>query len=56
VEGGEHQGCQIVYFHTKNPNLGKFCRAVEWKMLVYHTVILNILQQFGVFHGFLVDF
>jgi hypothetical protein len=23
------QGCQMVYFHTKNPNLG-FCRAGPW--------------------------
>jgi hypothetical protein len=22
------QGCQMVYFHTKNPNLGKFLRAL----------------------------
>jgi hypothetical protein len=23
------QGCQMVSFQTKNPNLGKFCRALE---------------------------
>jgi hypothetical protein len=23
-EGGTYQGCQLVYFQTKNPNLGKF--------------------------------
>jgi hypothetical protein len=28
------QGCQMVYFQTKNPNLGKFWRALIWKMLV----------------------
>jgi hypothetical protein len=28
------QGCQMVYFQTKNPNLGKFCIALEWKMMV----------------------
>jgi hypothetical protein len=28
------QGCQMVYFQTKNPNLGKFWRALDWKMLV----------------------
>jgi hypothetical protein len=27
----------MVCFRTKNPNLGKFCRALEWKMLVYFT-------------------
>jgi hypothetical protein len=25
------QGCQMVYFQTKNPNLGKFWRVSEWK-------------------------
>jgi hypothetical protein len=24
------QGCQMVYFQTKNPNLGKFWRAFNW--------------------------
>jgi hypothetical protein len=28
-----NQGCQMIYFHNKNPNLGIFCRALEWKML-----------------------
>jgi hypothetical protein len=28
------QGCQVVCFQAKNPNLGKFWRAFEWKMLV----------------------
>jgi hypothetical protein len=23
-----HQGCQMVYFQTNNPNLGKFLRAL----------------------------
>jgi hypothetical protein len=29
------QGCQMVYFQTKNPTLGKFWRALEGKMLKY---------------------
>jgi hypothetical protein len=29
------QGCQMVYFKTKNPNLGTFWRVLQWKMLVY---------------------
>jgi hypothetical protein len=47
------QGCQIVCFQTKYPNLGKFWRALEWKMLVfyghleYFTVIWYILWPFG---------
>jgi hypothetical protein len=24
-----NQGCQMVRFQTENPNLGKFCRALE---------------------------
>jgi hypothetical protein len=30
-----NQGCQMVYFKTKNPHLGTIWRALEWKMLVY---------------------
>jgi hypothetical protein len=41
------QGCQMVCFQTKNPNLGKFWRALEWKMQVYFVVIWNILRAFG---------
>jgi uncharacterized protein (DUF779 family) len=26
------QGCQMVCFPTKNTNLGKFWRALDWKM------------------------
>jgi peroxiredoxin family protein len=37
----------MVYFQTKNPNLGKFFRAFEWKMLVYFMVIWSILWPFG---------
>jgi hypothetical protein len=33
------QGCQMVYFQTKNINLGQFWRALEWKMLAYFMVI-----------------
>jgi hypothetical protein len=38
------QGCQMVSFQTKNPNLGKFWRAVHGKMLIYFMAIWNILQ------------
>jgi hypothetical protein len=38
----------------KNPNLGQFSRALEWKMFVYYLVIWNILRPFGIFHGNLV--
>jgi hypothetical protein len=32
---GANQGCQMVYFRTKNPNFGKLWRSLESKMLVY---------------------
>jgi hypothetical protein len=30
------RGCQMVYFQTKNPELGKFWMILQWKMLVYN--------------------
>jgi hypothetical protein len=51
---GPDQGCQMGYFQKKNINLGKFWRALEWKMLVDFMVICNILQPLGMFHGNLV--
>jgi hypothetical protein len=38
-------------FEPKHPNLGKFWRAFELKMLVYFMVICNILHPFGIFYG-----
>jgi hypothetical protein len=43
------QGCQMVYFQTKNPTLGKFLRALDWKMLKYLMAIRNILRTLGKF-------
>jgi hypothetical protein len=34
-----HQGCQMVYFQTKNPNWGKLWRVLQWKLLVYFPTI-----------------
>jgi hypothetical protein len=42
----------MVYFQTKNPknpNLGKFWRTLDGKMLIYIFTIWNILQTFGIF-------
>jgi hypothetical protein len=36
------QGRQIVYFQTKNPNVGIFLVSLEWKMLVYSLAVRNI--------------
>jgi hypothetical protein len=51
------QGCQMVYFQTKNPDLGKFRRVLQWKMLVYlndtylvyFMAIWYILSPFDIF-------
>jgi hypothetical protein len=34
----------MVYLQTKNPNLGKFRRALTWKMLVYLIAIWNYFK------------
>jgi hypothetical protein len=59
-----YQDCQIVYFKTKNPNLGVYWRALECKMFVYFTAIwYNLLSlgiiyvwSFGIVSGHLVYF
>jgi hypothetical protein len=48
------QGCQMVSFQTKIPNLVKFWRAQDWKMLINFTAIWIILQTFGIFYDHLV--
>jgi hypothetical protein len=39
----------MVCFQAKNPNLGKFLRALDWKMLKYFMAIWNILRKLGYF-------
>jgi hypothetical protein len=46
----------MVYFQTKNPNLGKFLTALDWKMLINFMAIWNILWTFWVFYDHLVNF
>jgi hypothetical protein len=46
------QGCQMAYFQTKNSNLGKFWRVLQWKMVVYFMATRSILLplwSFGIF-------
>jgi hypothetical protein len=50
------QGCQMASFRTKNPNLGKFWRFLQWKMLVYLMAIWSIFRPFGIVYGHLVYF
>jgi hypothetical protein len=64
ASGRGDQVCQMVYFQTKNPNVGKFWKDLKWKMyigifygrLVYFTTIWYILWPFGLFFGYLVYF
>jgi hypothetical protein len=46
----------MVSFQTKNPNLDKFWRALDRKMLIYFMAVWNILQTFGIFYDHLVHF
>jgi hypothetical protein len=46
----------MVCFQTKNPNLGKFLRALDWKVLIYFVAISNILWILGIFYDHLVQF
>jgi hypothetical protein len=50
------QGCQMVYLQAKNPNLGKFWRILQRKILVYFMSIRYILRPFAIFYGHLVYF
>jgi hypothetical protein len=39
----------MIYFQTKNSNLGKFWRALEWKLWLCFMPICNILWPFGMY-------
>jgi hypothetical protein len=40
----------MAYFQTKNPNLGQFWSALDWKLLIYFMDICNILWTLGIFY------
>jgi hypothetical protein len=46
----------MVCFQTKNPNLGKICRALQWKTMVYFMDRWSILCPFVIFCGRFVKF
>jgi hypothetical protein len=46
----------MVYFQTKNSNLGKLWRPLVWKILVYFMALWNILLPFGIIFGNLIQF
>jgi hypothetical protein len=55
AEGGT-PGCQMVYFQTKNPNLGHILEGLAMVMLVYFMSIWSIFRPFVIFDDTLVDF
>jgi hypothetical protein len=46
----------MVCFQTKNSNLGKFWRVLQWKILVYFIIIWSFLRPLEIFYGHLVYF
>jgi hypothetical protein len=46
----------MVYFQTKNANLGKFWGSSDWKMLIYFKATWHIIWTFGIFYDGLVHF
>jgi hypothetical protein len=46
----------MAYFQTQNPDLGKFWRVLQLKILENYMVILSILRLFGIFCGHLTYF
>jgi hypothetical protein len=68
ISAAAGQGCQMVYFQTKNPSLGKFWRVLQWKMgtgifygqfvnfpviwYMYLMALWYILWSFGIFTPF----
>jgi hypothetical protein len=39
---GCSQGCQMIYLHTKNANLGTFSGDLDLKLLAYFMFLLNV--------------
>jgi hypothetical protein len=46
----------MVYFQTKDPNLGQFWSALDLTMLIYFMPISNILRTFVIFYDHWVHF
>jgi hypothetical protein len=42
--GRPEQGCQMVSFQTKHPNLGIFWRTLEWKLFLY--IVCSFVKYF----------
>jgi hypothetical protein len=51
-----NQGCQMVCFQTKIPNLGKIWRDLDLKIFIYFVAIWKIIRPFEIFYYHLVHF
>jgi hypothetical protein len=56
IYSGPFPGCQMAYFQTQNPNLGRFWRALQWKMLMYFMAYWSIEGPFVILCGQLLNF
>jgi hypothetical protein len=56
VTTASKQGCQMVYFRTKNSNLGKFWRTSACQMLIHFLAVWNILRTFGTCYDYFIHF
>jgi hypothetical protein len=45
-----------LFSNQKTNNLGKFWRALDWKMFIYFLAICNMLRMFGIIYDHLVHF
>jgi hypothetical protein len=49
-----HRTCRVAMFSNQKSNLGKFWRALQWKMLDQMSIICTILRPFDRLRGHLV--
>jgi hypothetical protein len=56
TETGCTAGLPDGLFSIQNPNLGKFWRALDWKMYIYCMAIGNFLWRIGIFYDNLLYF
>jgi hypothetical protein len=47
-----NQCCQMVYFQTKNPNLGKFGKILQWKFLVFLWLLFYLTAKWYILWSF----
>jgi hypothetical protein len=43
---------RVARWFIFKPNLGKFCRVLQWKLLVHFMAVTSILRPYGIFWSF----